>query len=442
VDIALDRGKTWLYRNDAGDLFVDEGIGKEDSTTTTAAAPAAAKPATAVKQEEMKDGGADSATATAPLAPAVPSWLGVSARLHRAQHQLLYKHLYSALMLEARDLRIASHKEQQKAAAAAFNAHAVSAASSSSAAATAAAAVTPAAAIAAQASSFVPPPSMHTNRPWSVADLSPRRIRVDCTGFAEGLAIEWNEGIHAPFLVRTSRLDTPTTSAALSLDDDPEQLPKHLSQLLCHQCMLVLLEQTSKNSLSNRRLAELLGEDLTSGSCTNSNLRRDAAVAATGTGLSGTGGQEESWPARAPSMLQLLVMAVNHWRLVREVRAVVRRAQQEQQLQQQIASASSSSSSTSSSSFASAPRFRIKVARTKQPYLYAFSVFVGRRIVLEASIRGLHFSVVVRVPSKQQQSLGSKSFDASDYAVAETVLCGSAAQFADVLARALSWFKL
>ncbi len=460
LDISLDRGKTWLYRNDAGELFVDESVGKELETASPAAAAAAAAAASSVKRpkkeeeadEKMQDGAA--APAASPAAP-IPSWLAVSQRLHRAQHYLLYKHLYSALMHEARELRIASHKEQQKAASASHNSHAAvnSAGGAPSASAAAAAASTPAGAAASISASFLPPAATHVARPWSVSEVSTRRIRVDVLGFAEGFALEWTEGVHQPFRVRTSRLDEPALASDASEDAaDPEQLPLHLSRLLCNQCMSILLEQTQKNSLGNRRTLELLGLDdigsssssAAAGSGANP-LRRDLASASTGVGLSGTG-QEEAWPSRSqPSMLQLVAMATGHWRIGRQVRSQMRRMQVQRET-------------------AGLQPFRVKFARTKQPYLSVFTILLsgrGRcaREVLEARLKGMHLSLVLRLPATAPKAAPSayaafgggqapvnaaetgKAYAEEDYAVAETVLCSSAQHFADVLARALSWYR-
>jgi uncharacterized protein YjiS (DUF1127 family) len=450
LDISLDRGKTWLYRNDAGEIFVDESVGKvlesnaNKKSGKTEEVTGTSSSTVKVEDEHMKEVTDVPAASSAPT----PSWLSVSQRLHRAQHYLLYKHLYSALMHEARELRILSHKEQQKLAASSLNTHGTGSTTASSgtgistSALIGSSAATPSAAVSAVASSFLPPPAAHTGRPWSISDVSTRRIRVDMLGFYEGMILEWREGVHQPFNIRTTKLDDNFTSTDAT-NADPEQLPEHLSLLLVNQCMNILLEQTQKNSLGNRRTLELLGLDdnnISVGGGVNP-LRRDMAVSSTGVGSSGTG-QEDTWPARAPSMLQFLTMAVNHWRLSKQIRQQLSRLQKAENKD--------------------IPLFRVKYSNTKQPYLLVFNVLVGDRTVCETRLKGVHLSILIRMPTSSSpspalttsyaafglapphatsESLRTKSFDAKDYAVAQTILCTNAQHFADVLTTALRWFR-
>ena len=282
-------------------------------------------------------------------------------------------------MIEARDLRVASHKEQIKAAAQSFNLHAAGGVGVASAASPSAAS--------SSADAFLPPPSAHTARPWTVVEITPRRIQIDVAGCQQGIAIEWPQGISAPFQILTTDLqhseqrqhaaNQPTPPCS------PSQLPAHQCHLLCHQSVCLLLEHTMKNSLGQRKSLELLADHDGSSFA----MRRDPAVAATGVGASATG-QEESWPTRAPSIVQFLVMATNHWRIVREVRQAIRTLQLSTKPRSTLSSgpvaatgATLAADSAAGQQAALLPPFRVKIARNKQPHVYAFTVTVRKRSV-------------------------------------------------------------
>lgn len=426
LDIHLDRGKVWMWRNDRGEIFVEDSVGRDsgktkDATTTTAAG-----------DQEMKDE-ATASTAADSSTP-IPSWLTVSNRLHRAQHQLLYKHLYNAMMTEARELRIAQHKEQLKAAAHATN-HARSAAAVPSGS-------TPASAASAAPSPFHPPPSSHTPRPWSVVEITPRRIVVQLASFAEPcLSLEWEQGVAEGFTIRMSAQQSQPQQEK---DDAPAAaFPAHQSRLLSNQALCILLDHTLKNSLGNRKLLELLDDAATA---SGSSLRRSPAVAATGVGLSGTGA-EESWPTRCPSLIQFVVMAAAHSRIVSEVRTALRA------VKRRTADASVT------------PALVVKVSRRKQPYIYSCTLSVRNRSVpsgllwvMDVTVRGTHLSLTTRLPPTLPGDAAYEAFGAkrpahsmltqqgrtagagSNNHLAETIQCASAAHFQQILLKALSWY--
>ena len=445
LDIHLDRGKVWMWRNDRGEIFVEDSVGREntkkDATATTAATPAPA-PTPATGDQEMKD---DSASTTAPTPAPIPSWLTVSNRLHRAQHQLLYKHLYNAMMTEARELRVAQHKEQVKAAAhASGNVRSTSPAS------------TPSSSLAASSSTFHPPPSSHTPRPWSVVEITPKHIVVQLASFAEPtIAFEWDRGVAEGFTVRIM-----TQREMLQQEQGREEKEEsshsasaflaHQSRLLSNQALCILLDHTLKNSLGNRKLLELLDDASTA---SGSALRRSPAVAATGVGLSGTGA-EESWPARCPSLIQFVVMAVAHARIVGVVRAALREVKR--------STAGKGARTDGSAAHAQPHALVIKVARRKQPYLYAFTISVRNRSapsglmwVMDVTVRGTHLSITTRLPptlpnEAAYEAFGAKRPEHSMHArnagssslnqLAETIQCASAAHFQQILLKALTWY--
>lgn len=356
VDISLDRGKAWLYRNDAGDVFVDESIGKEEAANKKEKSEQEKQQDDKEKQEtnsaikaEHEDGKSAEVTPV-PTIPAEPSWVTVSHRLHRAQHQLLYKHLYNALMSEAREWRIASRREQQAKSASHSSSHASSSGVQQS------AAPVPAAA------AFTPPPSAHSSRPWSITDITPRQITLQIAGAKDGLTLSWNRGIGVAFEIHDANDTEGTTEATPAV----HTLPVHISRLVCIQSLSILLDQTLKNSLGNRPLLEVLQTAAING---ESAFNRDPTVASTGVGGTGTS-QEEMWPARAVSIIQFIVMAITHWRLVQELRHALRQMQQRHEASRQTE--------------APLTPFRIKPARTTQPYVYAFTVLSGKRSATRA----------------------------------------------------------
>lgn len=353
VDISLDRGKAWLFRNDAGDVFVDDAIGKEEQTTKPAEAAKATNADTNTdgdaKDASMVEG--DGEPQASP--PAEPSWVSVSQRLQRAQHQLLYKHLYNALMSEAREWRIAAHREQQvKAMHAASTSQAGGASGSAS------------------GSSLTLPPSSHAPRPWSVTEITPRQISISITGSVSGgLSLNWNRGIGCGFEVTSMREglagvirpDQPDRDANREHND---ALTTTLSKLICNQALSILLDQTLKNSLGSRPLLEVLqsagsaisGAALVTESRDNAVLGNNAFTPPTTISQP----KEALWPSKQPPIIQFIVMAVSHANLVREARIALR-------------------------DITNNTQFRVKTARTTQPYLYAFTVLAGKKSVTYTS---------------------------------------------------------
>jgi hypothetical protein len=440
VDIALDRGKTWLHRNDAGDVFVDDTIGKEEPLPKPVAPDASLK-ADADGDTQMKDEEEQKSSSNAADAAAVPSWITVSNRLHRAQHQLLYKHLYNHLMTEAREWRLASRREQQAKISSQSASHSAAAAGG-------------AAAPTASTATFHPPPAVASSRPWSVTEITPRQISVHIAGSKAGITVNWNRGIGTAFEV---------TEDVEQEEGEHEKgvgaaIPSHVSRLICNQALTLLLDHTLKNSLSNRPLPE----NLSNGEGT---FHRDPLVTATGLGSSGSN-QDDPWPARQVPILQVIVLSVAHQRLVSEVRRAIVKLQQ--QADETI------------------PKFRIKQAKTTQPHLYAFDVMVGKRsvirshsaceiiecdtdillccssssYVLSATIRGVHFHATVRLPSAsppavtfaafglpQPQSAitpptdGATTARASHAVVGEMITLTSAQHFREVMLQALTWMR-
>ena len=354
VDISLDRGKAWLYRNDAGDVFLDEAIGKEETKAPKVKLESKKEEEdhTNSTDVEMSDGQPTSFVPTLPSTE--PSWLTVSARLQRAQQQLLYKQLYNALMTEAREWRTMTRREQQ------LKGSSSSSAAAAAAAASGAASTTP---------PFVLPPSGQSYRPWSVVEITPRQITIFVAGSYRGISINWNSGIGASFEVTEDReglsgivrTETETSESAIT---------PLMSQLLCNQTLSILLDQTLKNSLGSRPFLETLQSQ---GS--QSTGPTDLPNPPQGVGSATLNSPEDHWPTKSPSLLQFIVMSVTHTRLVRDVRQAIH------QLQMKIAS-QQHSMANSSTTCPPLPTFHIRPSRATQPHVYAFTVMVGKRSVV------------------------------------------------------------
>lgn len=414
VDISLDRGRAWLFRNDAGDVFVDETIGKEESSPSASKEEVKQQKHGVEEEEKSPSVDVDMSESEPGTTPEPPSWITVSSKLQRAQQQLLYKHLYNALMSEAREWRIATRREQQ-----------LKGANSSNSATSTPAAATSAPPSATTPTNFTLPPSSHSSRPWSIVEITPRQISISIAGSTSGISINWHRGIGAGFEVTEERegLSGVVMDDTQSQQDD-SAIPNILSRLLCNQSLSILLDQTLKNSLGSRPLLEVLQSQ--------SGTQSEVAGPQGGSGMSSTlGVQEEPWPAKPPSIIQFIVMSITHWRLVREVRQAIHQLQQK--------------TIHRAETVADLPMFHVKRAKTTQPYLYAFTILVGKRFVLEATIRGVQFHVVTCLPPAQPSSVTYAIFGqiaptptvAQQYVLADMITITSAQHFLDILHAAL-----
>jgi len=243
---------------------------------------------------------------------------------------------------------------------------------------------------------FIPPPSIRGPRSWMVSDLSPRGIHINVAGRSRDLTIEWPDGIAQPFRIREEERraedddeeeeDEEEKHDGGRRNQDDDAVSALHSRLLCNQCLHLLLDSALTNSIANRRLLE---------------------------SMHAMGGLEDVAESdKSPALLPFLVMAVGHMQLVKETRDMLRHMQQ---MSQRPPSSSPHQQTTAAAplSHSSIPPFRVKRLRTTQPYLYAFTVWSGKRFIAEATIRGLQFELVTALPDSS--SSGSALINAAFY---------------------------